>query len=311
MKVYKAKSRVHCGLLNESGLFDRVDGGIGFTLDDPSFEFSLTKPGTGIEFSCHVSKDLIKSIEACFNSMEHEIGRALPGINVIKSIPIHIGLGSKTAILGTIVRSVFERLNKPLSDQQLCELSGRGGTSGIGINSFQSEGFLWDMGKPLREKSGFSPSSLSVPKRLNSCVTLSANWLKCVHLRFDEIGISGKDESDFFQKNCPIPEQEAMTSLALVSGSLVPSILERDEILLNYSLGQLQNLGLKKREWEIQGNNTKLFRSYWKSLNSDFALCLSSVGPTVFVITSKPDVVLSMVGDYEGSPVHICVSDIV
>jgi hypothetical protein len=36
-----AQARIHCGLLNTSGLFTRVDGGIGFSVEDPLWEIEV------------------------------------------------------------------------------------------------------------------------------------------------------------------------------------------------------------------------------------------------------------------------------
>src|SRR5262245_47610418 len=42
-----ARARIHCGLLNTSGLYTRVDGGIGFSVEDPLWEIEVGY-GTGL-----------------------------------------------------------------------------------------------------------------------------------------------------------------------------------------------------------------------------------------------------------------------
>ena len=40
--LVRSPARIHCALLNESGIFNRVDGGIGFALCDPYWEFEVS-----------------------------------------------------------------------------------------------------------------------------------------------------------------------------------------------------------------------------------------------------------------------------
>jgi predicted sugar kinase len=36
-----SRARIHCALLNTSGLFGRVDGGIGFSVEEPHWEIEV------------------------------------------------------------------------------------------------------------------------------------------------------------------------------------------------------------------------------------------------------------------------------
>lgn len=230
----------------------------------------------------------------------------LPDCQVIvnQGIPEHVGLGSKTAYLMALARALSRHFSLGLDYMDLAALVGRGGTSGIGIHTSQFGGIVIDAGHHYPdEKSSFVPSSASraLPPPLkerhaapDECVV--------IHLRLDTQGLSGKAEKDFFQRHCPIPEQETQRLLSMVDEILLPGIRRGSLPELNEGLQALQGMGMKAREWTIQGPMTQGLRAKWEDARTRQRgislppMCLSSMGPTVFMLSDNPESVIAKLG---------------
>lgn len=73
--------------------------------------------------------------------------------------PQHCGLGSKTSLLLSVVKLAFIINDIPVTPEEIVYFSGRGGTSGIGINTFFSGGIITDSGHDEDSPRNFAPSS--------------------------------------------------------------------------------------------------------------------------------------------------------
>jgi beta-ribofuranosylaminobenzene 5'-phosphate synthase len=305
-----APARIHCGLLNESGLFGRIDGGIGFSIANPYWTIDVS------------TKELPnQSISLC---LEHEraINYVLDrfkllykvdniSISISDSIPIHAGLGSKTSLMLGVGYAIAKLFSLPIAPFELAKIVGRGSTSGIGVHSFFSGGFVWDFGRKFPEsKQEFSPSSSSCLLPPREILHLPVDWLKVIHFRFDNSGPHGLIEKNIFKHYCPIPESETRHTLSVVSGALIPALFEKDEELLQNALRCLQHSGFKQYEWLHQGDTTKGFKAYWDSCGSPIALGLSSMGPSMYCLTHDTDKVLSLLENFDGQPLQCTVSEV-
>src|SRR5690349_1341809 len=159
MLVVEAPARIHCGLLNESGSYNRIDGGIGFALERPRWRIRLSidcdlAPGKPVpaELSAAMASVLARFREDY--QLEHL------SCEVEEAVPLHAGLGAKTAFLMAIAAGVSQLLDLGWDAHALANYVARGGTSGIGVHAFLNGGMIWDIGRsyPAR-KSQFVPSS--------------------------------------------------------------------------------------------------------------------------------------------------------
>jgi beta-ribofuranosylaminobenzene 5'-phosphate synthase len=185
-------------------------------------------------------------------------------------------------------------------------LTGRGGTSGVGLQLLETGGSAIDLGRryPM-EKSAFGPSSSSTVGPPTYLPSLPAPSLSVVHMRFAVVGPSGARERAIFRKACPVPESETRALVALTYGQLVPALIESDEDALNDALGAMQDLGLKKLEWEAQDSITREFRARLLRAHPTIGLGLSSMGPTMFAMVSDPEPVLETIAQFRHHPVHV------
>jgi beta-RFAP synthase len=108
-----------------------------------------------------------------------------------------------------------------------------------------------------------------------------------------------------FQAHCPVPAEESAESILCVASQIVPALLEKNECQLQAGLRRLQDLGFKRVEWAHQDDCTKAFREYWTKRARNEALLLSSMGPTVCILTSRPREVRATVEEFGAPFIHI------
>ena len=307
----KAPARIHCGLINESGIFRRIDGGIGFAVSNPFWNLEVClseKIGITGKPVCAEHKQAIAFV---IDILSYYFRGKKASIKIINSIPPHIGLGSKTSLMMSVGIALFYLNNEKINNLKLAAILRRGGTSGIGVNTFQHGKFVWDTGHEYpNEKNTFGPSSNSLSKPPFPIFISPIDWLTVVHFRFVKAGTSGKEEVDIFNQHCPIPKEETEKTISSVSQEIIPSIINKVDDLLFYGLNRIQKLGFKKVEWAYQDYMTKKFYQYWLESEIQEALGLSSFGPTLYVLTKRPSYIVDHISAFEHRPLHIIVAKI-
>lgn len=301
----KSTARIHTALLNESGYGDRIDGSIGFSIDSPAWEIRVSRETFEAPANLTIDAELLSSLNFLKTNLQEKFHIKKLSYEISGGIKSHVGLGSKTALLLGFANAVNKLFELNLSPLELATETGRGGTSGIGYWASQKGGFLWDAGRAYpTEKSKFGPSSISKipPPALVTSIPIE-NYYIC-HFRFSHQGIFGDKEKLIFQKHCPTNHEETQKLLALTSNHLVPSILSDNEPIIQETLAKIQNIGLKSIEWNYQDSETKKFRRYWESKNIDIALCLSSMGSTMYCMTKEPERIKSILAEYSIPPLH-------
>ena len=307
MTLFRAPARLHVGLLNESGTWGRIDGSIGFAIADPHWIIEVALDDVPMVFAeAELSRELAAAALALLTKIYAETHVAL-SINVLKSVPAHAGFGSKTSLL-MLLASAAQRLGAlPSMDAiGMGAYIGRGGTSGVGVHASQLGGVTLDLGRNFPgDKRAFGPSSTSHSHPPRLARWLPASQLPVVHLRFAESGPAGQEEVDVFRRACPVPVSDTVKIDRLVRTEFVRGLADADEIRINSALGQLQRLGVKREEWNSQAEVTKEFSRYMKARIPDLAICLSSMGPTLFTISNRIAEVMLAVEEFEVNPHHL------
>lgn len=291
-----ASARLHFGLFNLSGIDGKVDGGAGIALNDPTCVLTICDDSAGLDLSASVSPAMARAITDVIATFTMKFGLQNCNIRVDQNIPEHVGLGSKTACLMAVGRALSEHFSLGLDCLDLATLVRRGGTSGVGVHVSQFGGIVVDEGHDYPdEKNSFVPSSASgaLPPPLRERHA-APDGCAVIHLRLDAQGLSGSAEKRFFQQSCPIPETETFALLDMVENILLPGFRARSLPQINEGLQALQSMGMKAREWQIQGPMTTALRERWEELRAQPSgsklppMCLSSMGPTVFMLAYEP-----------------------
>ncbi len=296
-------SRLHCGLLNESGLGGWVDGGFGFSLCNPLWDIELER-GPCLRQYGAIAPEHAEAIETTLRKLFATFGEMELSLRIYQSIASHVGLGSKTSLVLAIACAFTKLLGIRIDLYDLASMIGRAGTSGIGLYSTSFGGFIRDAGHRYpSQKKRFGPSSmkLALPPQLHTHHTI--DWLQVVHFRYEEKGLHGDQERAVFTKHCPLPDTETVETIG-VADIACKAVSERNNEILQRCISRLQEIGLKRVEWNYQKGITRDFRRYWSLRRNPHALGLSSMGPTLYCLTSTPDAVLNEIRAFGECPIH-------
>ncbi len=279
----KTPSRLHFGLIDLNGALGRIDGGIGVALDKPGVvleaELAEKDEVTGSKEKEKEIKALIKKIRSHFNLKQHI------KITLEKTIPAHVGLGGTTQLYLAVARATTELCSLKPPARELAICVSRGGTSGIGVAAFEGGGLIIDFGHSFGkqgQKQSFLPSSRSraaPPDYLR--FHLPEDWYFVCAIPPAE-RIHGAREVSIFEKYCPLDRGEVEQLCHLLLMKILPSAVEGDIKSFGDGLNQMQTLGFKKIEVDLQ---RKMVKELMNALEKNaFGAGLSSFGPTVYAL---------------------------
>lgn len=316
--IINTPSRLHLTLIDLNGSCGRIDGGVGITIRDPELVLRAEPSpnrdqGINIHFedSNNLSENLIRDYsqkikESAINTLNYFNINGGFDFFVEKSYPAHAGLGSGTQLSLATSKLITNLNDIEVETDTLGQIVGRGGTSGIGVEAFNHGGFIVDGGHSKHEKSDFLPSSASSasPPPVLAHYDFPEDWNIILAIPKLDKSVSGKMEVNIFQKYCPIPLSEVQKLSHLILMKMMPAVLEKDIDSFGDALNQIQSVGFKKREMDLQN---KLIRDILDSMRDSGAsgAGMSSFGPTLFAVTkNNPKKVLNAakdaMGDYEG-----------
>lgn len=293
----EAPARLHFGLIDLHGGLGRVDGGIGVTLQAPTLLLEaersdlLTISGGGEEVQARVR-------DAARRLMDHLRIQGGAAIQIQRSIPGHVGLGSGTQTALAVGTALSDLYGSMLSTREIARIVGRGGTSGIGTAAFESGGVILDGGHgfgPSAEKHDFRPSAAAAgvsSAPVSARLPFPDDWH--VVLAIPRAGriVRGEREVDHFREHCPVPLDEVRQICHEVVMRLLPGVAGHDLELFASAVNALQGLGFKRIEISLQNPAVSTLIA---GLREAGAACtgLSSFGPTVFAVTDGDPAVLA------------------
>jgi len=308
----KAPSRLHMTLIDLNGSYGRSDGGIGLTLSDPfiSLKGELAESEVSIDFVPDIleaSKEeaTLKITNAAERLIEHfSIDNGFH-FTLESAYPPHSGLGSGTQFSLATGRLIVELLKDELnleydrnvtnynsndpnvySGHKLGEILKRGGTSEIGIFSFDHGGFIVDGDHNLVEKGICLPSSDFPAKHpvLIGRYDFPKDWEIIVAIPNGDSTVTGEKEIDLFAEYCPVPKADVEQLSHLILMNTVPFLLEKDIKQFGESINQIQNYGFKHAEINIQPDNIKELMEKMREFGA-YGVGMSSFGSITYGIT--------------------------
>ncbi|WP_406656191.1 beta-ribofuranosylaminobenzene 5'-phosphate synthase [Methanolobus sp. ZRKC2] len=277
-------SRLHLTLIDMNASWGRIDGGAGISLESPHITISAEK-SEAIEV---IGESLLKErIEAAVRNVLPE-GQ---GIRIIieEDMNTHVGLGSGTQASLSAAAAVNELYDLGMSVRDLAIAVGRGGTSGIGVASFESGGFIVDGGHRFSDKGSFSPSSAS---RADPAPVIFRHdfpdWNIVLALP-DTQGAHDAKEVDIFRKVCPIPLNEVQEVSHIILMKMMPSIIENDIESFGHAVNHIQSLGFKRHEVKLQHQAVRDVMALMQESGA-YGAGMSSFGPAVYgIVDNKED----------------------
>ncbi len=285
----KIPSRIHITLIgmNDSGY--RINGGIGFCINEPFIKLKIEKNKELIVKDLRnfpLSKSEIKRIEVILNkaisgyNLKHKVK-----IQIYGNAPTHYGFGTSTSTRLGCLEGLFIINHKKINFKDLQFLSGRGGTSGIGINSYFKGGFFFDLGRK-RINNIFKPSSESERRDILPLVLTRIkmpNWQFGICLPSFIKPKSEEEEKLFFKGTCPIKNEETYKILYHSLYGVTSSILENDIENFSKSINELQMCTWKKLEKKLYSKDLPKIENILFQ-NGANTVGMSSLGPSLFFL---------------------------
>jgi beta-ribofuranosylaminobenzene 5'-phosphate synthase len=286
----RAFPRLHFGLTDMSGATKRSYGGVGASFGGPSLLVEGRPAGNlTTEFddldrqSAAVVHDAVAAAAASGLTVHGRVA-------LVAQIPAHVGLGSTTATTLAVLMTLSELNDWHLPPHRLIEISGRARTSAVGSHTFFHGGLVADVGQrapgptdqylPSLEPAGRPPSL-----KLGHW-SMPTHWYVWLSFADGQPSVPPEHEAAFFASATPTSRSDTLHQLAALYHGIVPAALESDISRFASALREFQQLGFKAREIAAQPASIQsMLTSLW---THGAAAGLSSLGPTLFVITDSP-----------------------
>ena len=291
----ETSARLHLSLIDLNGLEGRLDGGIGITLEKPSLKMECvpTNDDTFVKFDENISfpgynLSESKILEAAVKMKEYLNIDNNYSFKVNEMYPIHHGLGLGTQLALSTAKLISSLNDINLTGYELANIIQRGGTSGIGVHSFDNGGLIIDGGHKKSIKKDFLPSSASnvSPPPLLARYEFPEDWDIILVTPNISQGASGNEEIDIFQSYSPININDVEKICYLTLMKLMPSIIEKDIESFGDSVNKIQSMGFKKIERDLQDPKINVLLEKMRDIGIP-CVGMSSFGPTCFGITDS------------------------
>jgi beta-ribofuranosylaminobenzene 5'-phosphate synthase len=268
----------------------RRNSGIGLSIINKKLFLEAKKQSTcliEVETYCNHPERLLIIIEILKSTKKKYKLEYGVEIKLYGSYFFHVGLGTSTAVTLACLEALFLINNKTITNNELIKISERGGTSGIGINTYFYGGLIIDTGtKPNNQK--HKPSSYVKPK-IHSEILAKCNfpsWNLGILIPKNRDYIYDEKELRFFEKNCPIPKDEAYFASYLATFGTLASAKDKDYELFCHSINETQKTYWKRKEISLNKfNNIRINRIL--SLGADCA-GISSFGNSIYFFDKDP-----------------------
>ncbi len=296
--------RIHVALADLAGATSRRFGGAGFAIEAPQTIVDFRHGnGHGLLLPEGIESVTVTQLRSLCERMRPLADDVQ--ITVEKMPPQHSGLGSKTALLLAVATGLYRIKARSARRVELQRISGRGGASGIGVNTFFDGGFLTDGGHAEGVGSPpFLPSSASdghTPPPVIARHPIPLEWKFTLIVPLGR-NYSGSDEIEFFRLHAPILKRDALATIGLLYHGVAAAVATCDLPLLTRSLVDLHTVGFKRKE--LEGQSARV-RELLRSLQANsLAAGMSSMGPLLYVVTrtdAERDLATSLAAQ-NGSP---------
>ncbi|QLD90959.1 GHMP kinase [Natronomonas salina] len=215
-----AGARLHVGFQNLSLAHERLYGGVGVALDEPSVVLTA-EPAAAVACEDPLVADYADRV--C-----EVLGVDGARIDVEASLPRHVGLGSGTQLaLATLAAVARAHEMAPRVRERAPELD-RGGRSGVGVAAFEAGGFVVDAGHPTERFTTAPPAAgeWEVPA-VAARHEVPADWRFVLVLADAEQGRSGDAENESMRAVVENADPAVADDLAaLLVRRLLPAVAE-------------------------------------------------------------------------------------
>lgn len=295
--------RIHITLIgmNQDGY--RINGSIGFSISAPKIDVYFEESKTieiinqrGIKFTEHEKTRLKNVLTESINKFGF---KKRIKYTICSDVMPHYGLGSNTAIYMSCIEALFIINEFEYGQNDIVKASKRGGTSGVGINTYFDGGFIFDIGIKNNKKSQFIPSSVAdrngeTPLVIHKCKL--PDWRIGICIPTFIKNKSEQEEVDFFKKHCPIDKNSIEPILYEAVYGITSSVIEKDYENFCKSVNTIQITRWKYLEREQYGDKLIELEQRIKAWGAD-CVGMSSLGPILFFAGINIDKIIKSISN--------------
>lgn len=280
------KPRIHVSLISMHDSVYRINGGVGFSIESPKAKISISKSKTFEIFdnrTSSLSEEERGALSQIVNNAEEILNLAGSiSVEIGGEMMTHYGMGSGTSIRLACLEGLARLYHQSVTNLKLVALSERGGTSGIGINTYFDGGLIFDLG--VRQVGQwFQPSSIA--QQTGPPLVLSH-----IELPTLKIGLcipkniqpkSQQEEINFFKENTPIEQVESYKALYHCLFGFYAAVKENDFEAMEKAIINIQKCEWKRRERNQYGDKLFNLEKLLYELGSK-CVGMSSLGPMLY-----------------------------
>jgi beta-RFAP synthase len=223
----KTPARLHLGLIDMNGDLGRMFGGLGVGIDHPNI---IVEAQNAENFSVTGQETEIATILAKRFFSAYKVQPKVH-INVVQTIPAHIGLGSGTQFSLAIATALASLLEVEATIPELAVAMGRARRTAVGTSIFERGGFVVDGGKNLNTTK-CPPLIYRQP--------FPREWRFIVAVPNLKEGLSNSEENHAFDRLTKMPAEDAGQICRLIMLKLLPALAEHDIESFGSSLTKIQ-----------------------------------------------------------------------
>ncbi|RLF87091.1 GHMP kinase [Thermococci archaeon] len=272
--IVRTPKRLHLGIIDPSGDLGRKFGSIGLALDE-GYEIKITPAGgLSIEANEEDRKIIEKVVEEI--NLHYEIGVDFH-IEVRRSIPRHVGLGSTTQLALGIASGILKLAKKDVPIEEVAKVLGRAKESGAGLYTFKYGGLVIDGG--VRD---------SIPPLIIRH-EFPEDWAFILVIPRMKRGLSEEEENEILTEKFGDPQAGREITYRIIFG-LLPALVERNIKEFGRNLSEIQMLVGKHFSAFQGGTFREDIRMIVDELNRiTYGAGQSSWGPTVYGLIRREE----------------------
>jgi beta-ribofuranosylaminobenzene 5'-phosphate synthase len=276
-------ARLHFGFLDLSGETGRVYGGVGVGIDKPR-AIVEAEPADSIEVSGAENPDYFGGL---VRQAVDVLGVEGAHLDVVESLPRHVGLGSGTQHASAVLEAVG-RANAIEATREHARALGRGVRSGVGRAVFEGGGFVVDAGHDTETPTG----GRAVPP-VAVRHEVPSEWRFVVAVP-DGTGTHGKDEERSMKRVVGADEEVADSVRTEFVARVLPGAAEGDTAAFGAGIEELDRLngvwyaGSGEQDSVYNAASAGLVESL-QGTDAVAGAGQSSWGPAVYALTTAED----------------------
>lgn len=283
--------RVHIGLISMHSGAPRRNGGLGFAVDGPT---ALVTAATSRELRLFdrrpkpMADQEVDRLRIKLNDVIEELSlRNCATVEISGDFLTHHGMGSGTAIQLACIEGLLAINSRRIGRQDLVRLSGRGGTSGVGISTYFDGGLAFDLGVSGGASNLFAPSSIAA----NEVLPLQLHrqdfpdWPVGLCLPRNCKSKTQDEEIEFFRRVTPLSPAKSFEAAYVSVFQVLASLMEQDYQSFCRGVTAMQACEWKRLERAEYAPHIDDMDKALRALGVD-CVGMSSLGPMLYFFGS-------------------------